>query len=321
MLYEESRFLSGDGPALMSEQHFHQASAASGGMSSSESPQFVSPALARFNGRTSQAAYEVKCVVSAGMAVDLEKALRSSMTADPFSARETDGHYRITTLSTDTLAWDCFHRQPGYAKRKYRLRRYGSEQTIYLEQKTRRGHRVSKRRVATTEAELQQLFACSTRQTTVDDVTSGEAVASRSTENHIWDLQMFQNRIESLNLRPVCLMSYERRAWFAETESGPVRWTLDRHLTGAESDQWNLSDCQPLTQILPEDQLVCEFKFSGAMPQLFKKVIAEFQIVPGGFSKYRNSVARLTGMTLPSGVVGRVDERSDVTPSVDQRHA
>ncbi len=203
MLYDESRFLSGDGPALMSEQHFHHASAASGGMSSPESPQFVSPALARFNGRTSQAAYEVKCVVSAGMAADLENALRGSMTADPFSARETDGHYRITTLSTDTPAWDCFHRQPGYAKRKYRLRRYGSEQTIYLEQKTRRGHRVSKRRVATTEPELHQLFASSTRQAKTDD-TSGDSVSEKSAENHIWDLKMFQNRIESLNLRPVC---------------------------------------------------------------------------------------------------------------------
>lgn len=322
MLYDTTRIPSGAGAALMTEQ----LSKHSSGSSPIQPPAFqlptasattletryVSPALASSQSRGAEAAYEVKCLIPQSLAEELERTLGSRMLVDPFAAKENDGQYRITTLSTDTEARDCFHRSPGYAKRKYRLRRYGSESRLYLEQKTRRGQRVNKRRVATTESELQSVFALARcmQQAECKSTTSIQNVADEET---LWDLHMFQNRIDSLNLRPVCLMSYQRRAWFAETESGPVRWTLDRSLVGAEWTQWSIDSCSELKPILQDDQVICEFKFSGGMPSLFKQVVHDYQITPGGFSKYRNCMSKLTGLALPTATPCNPDGSGDVS--------
>lgn len=265
-----------------------------------QAAQYVSPALAQSRSQDA-AAYEVKCLISGALAEDLERHLGSLMVVDPFAAKEPNGQYRITTLSTDTAARDCFYRTPGYAKRKYRLRRYGSESRVYLEQKTRRGYRVNKRRVATTESELQSAFSagdCCVQKNAADAVIPDPQSEGRQ----LWNLQMFHNRMGSLNLQPVCLMTYERSAWFAETESGSVRWTLDRGFSGAMWNEWTLEPTVPLLSILSPDQVICEFKFSGSMPQLFKRILHEYQISPGGFSKYRNCLSRLTGLALSKAV-------------------
>lgn len=277
---------------------------------------YVSPALASSQAKGAAAAYEIKCLIPRSLAEELERTLGSRMLVDPFAAKENDGQYRITTLSTDTEDRDCFHRSPGYAKRKYRLRRYGSESRLYLEQKTRRGQRVNKRRVATTEFELQSVFAptrCTQQDAECRNTTSFHTVTDEET---LWDLHMFQNRIDSLNLRPVCLMSYQRRAWFAETDSGPVRWTLDRSLVGAEWTQWSFDGCSALKPILQDDQVICEFKFSGGMPSLFKQVVHDYQITPGGFSKYRNCMSKLTGLALPTSAAPRTTDHSGVVSDV-----
>lgn len=241
-----------------------------------------SPALLARNA-ASPGAYELKCLMDEATALAVEEFLRRSMQIDPF-AEAGLGQYRITTLSTDTKDLAVFRRQPGYAQRKLRIRRYGDEPRVYLEQKTRRGSKVRKHRTLSDPSELLRLSA--------------------DHGDFAWTGEWFQSKIAQRQLQPVCLMTYDRRAWFGDSENGPIRLTFDRHLCGMLTNRWMLEH-QPGLQPVVEG-VICEFKFSVALPQLFKRAIEQFQLSPGGFSKYRNSMTTLTGLSFLTGESGEM---------------
>ena len=242
-----------------------------------------SPALIRGTAKSDvPSAFELKCLIEPAMMRQLETFLASSLTLDPFSQTSFDGHYPMTTVSTDTETWSVFHREPGFASRKFRLRRYGDEPRVYLERKSRRGSRVRKQRSQVLMEELTRL--------------------GTNTSDADWSGDWFSSQVQSRRLRPVCVMNCERKAWFGKTIDGTMRLTFDRGLRTAlvtDSAEW-----RPIaaSQMLPVtgDNVICEFKFCGSMPLVFKSAIQEFGLHAGGYSKFRNCIAMLTGMSLDS---------------------
>jgi hypothetical protein len=78
--------------------------------------------------------------------------------------------------------------------------------------------------------------------------------------------------------------------------------TFDRDIRSRLVNEWVLE--------LPGDgipvltgQVVCEFKFRGALPALFKGVIQELALEPTGVSKYRHCL-RAAGGTGTNGSTG-----------------
>lgn len=291
----------------------------SAGCSSSD---LQSPSFSPVHSTGNVAAYELKCVVSEEIADRLEQLLGSTLQLDPYVVAADHGHYTITTLSTDTPEWDCFHRVSGYAKRKYRVRRYGGESIVYLERKSRRGSRVCKQRNTVHLNDLSRLDLVLPGQLrnaeTHCEVCSDHSVETESK----WDGDQFRSEVSARRLVPVCLMTYQRRAWFGHSENGTIRWTLDRHLRGCRRDRWNLNADADLQPIIGENQVICEFKFRGAMPLLFKSAIQELQLSPGGFSKFRHCVSALYGLTI-DGKTNPVVQDSSVqaVSGGEDRHA
>lgn len=242
---------------------------------------FQSPALAA-NTQRSADAYEMKCLLDEATANALEQLLSPQLQIDQFCATAPEGQYRIITLATDTQDFSVFRRSPGFGQRKFRVRRYGSESWGYLERKTRRGNRVRKMRSRIDLSELTKLTEPALE------------------ESDSWEGDWFRTAVRQRLLQPTCLMSYERRAWFGNSENGPVRLTFDRNLLAGMTTGWS-TDASGLSMPVTNGMVICEFKFSDAMPVLFKSAIQQFGLNPGGFSKYRNCLARLTGMLLPVG--------------------
>lgn len=240
---------------------------------------FQSPALATKNQGAD--AFEMKCLLDEATATALEKQLASHLQIDQFCARSDSGQYQIITLATDTSDYSVFKRSPGFGQRKFRVRRYGSESWGYLERKTRRGNRVRKIRSKIDLSELVKLQEPALE------------------ESDSWEGDWFRMAVRQRMLQPVCLMSYERRAWFGNSENGPVRLTFDRNLLAGLTSGWS-TDASGLVLPVTDRSVICEFKFSGAMPVLFKSAIQQFGLNPGGFSKYRHCLSRLTGMSLPA---------------------
>lgn len=261
---------------------------------------FQSPALAAKT-QGSADAYEMKCLLDETTARALEQLLSSHLQIDQFCASCTDRQYQIITLATDTQDYSVFRRSPGFGQRKFRVRRYGSESWGYLERKTRRGNRVRKMRSRIDLSELSKLTEPGLE------------------ESDSWEGDWFRTAVAQRMLLPACLMSYERRAWFGNSENGPVRLTFDRNLMAGLTTNWTM-EASGLSVPVTDGMVICEFKFSDSMPILFKSAIQQFGLNPGGFSKYRNCLARLTGMSLPSAST-HSDSESSVTKPGSTDHA
>ena len=88
-------------------------------------PLAVSPSLISPRG-----ASEMKFVVDASIADAIAAWAKQHLAADPRAGEGDDG-YRVNSLYLDTLNFDTYRRQPGFRRRKFRLRRYGNESTCH----------------------------------------------------------------------------------------------------------------------------------------------------------------------------------------------
>lgn len=211
-------------------------------------------------------AFEVKFLLTGAQAAEAERRLRTSLVPDPHA--DPTGHYRVTSVYFDTPAFDVFHRADGYRRRKFRIRRYGLSPTAFLEQKSRSGPEVKKRRTAVPLPELARLFE----------------------EPADWPGGWFAAKLARRGLRPVCRVSYDRVALVGASADGPVRVTFDRAAVGTEA-AGPVPERVADGKALLADEVIAEFKFLGAMPAAFKDVVAELRLEPRGLSKYRRCAA------------------------------
>ncbi len=221
-------------------------------------------------------AFEMKFLLDEVQARAVESRIATRLSPDPHSDLSLGHAYRVSTIYCDTPAFDVFHRVGRHRRRKYRLRRYGSEPQVFLERKTKRGERVRKRRSTIDYAELPALSQFST-----DPAWPG----------HWFHQQLLQPRLE-----PVCAVQYLRTAFVGSGDEGPLRLTFDRDLRTCLVKDWALP---PISDGIPvlAGRVVCEFKFRGSLPALFKSVIQELALEPTGVSKYRHSFLAAGGAT------------------------
>jgi hypothetical protein len=222
--------------------------------SSPEEPSARSPSLFTA-GETTLPAYEQKFLVDEATARAVVATTREQLRPDPH-ADASDAAYSITTLYLDTPRFDVFHEAPELEGAKYRVRRYGQESRVWLEKKTRRGDRVWKRRMAVA----------------IDAPERGSS----------W----FHDEVRARDFRPVLAVAYRRAAYFGTGDQGPFRLTLDRAIVGTPRATWDLAEVTSGTRLEP-DRVVCELKFRDALPALFKRLVAELNLAPTRFSKYR----------------------------------
>ena len=242
----------------------------------------VSPSL-RPAVRGEPPAFEVKFLLDESRARDVERRLATRLSLDPHSDRALENAYRVTSVYCDTPAFDVFHRIGPHRRRKYRVRRYGSESCVYLERKTKQGERVRKRRTAIDGSELPSLSSFS--------------------HNDTWPGHWFHDQLLFRRLEPVCCVQYLRTAYVGVDDDGPLRLTFDRDIRSAVVKDWTMNLSGDGLPALT-DLVVCEFKFRGALPGLFKSVIQELALEPAGVSKYRHCFRAVAGGIGSRGMDG-----------------
>jgi hypothetical protein len=217
--------------------------------------------------RGEPSAFEVKFLLDESRARDVEQHLAARLALDPHSDRELENAYRVTSIYCDTPDLDVFHRVGSHRRRKYRVRRYGSEPGVFLERKTKQGERVRKRRTQINGSELPSLSSLS--------------------HGDNWPGRWFHDQLLFRRLEPVCCVQYLRTAYVGVDADGPLRLTFDRDIRSAGVNDWTLALAGDGLPALA-DLVVCEFKFRGALPALFKTVIQALALEPAGVSKYRH---------------------------------
>ena len=216
------------------------------------------------NGEHNGYTAEIKFLVTEATGIRIREWARDRLTADPHGTGPHADEYRVSTLYLDTRSHDVFHRRGSYGRSKYRVRRYGDEQRVFLERKLRTSSRLAKRRT---------------------DIPLEELPLLKALETGDGHTKWFRSRVLVRQLEPVCRVSYLRTARFAETSAGRMRMTLDYSLTASTADGFTLDGVGPAT-LLP-GQMILELKFRDAMPAVFRELADHFALVPGRSSKYR----------------------------------
>lgn len=241
----------------------------------------MSPALAAPRG-----ACELKFLVLESTATALAERVSQLLTLDSHAA--AGAGYPINTLYLDSPQFEIYRRVGLFGRRKFRLRRYGAEPLIWLEQKCKQSGRVRKRRNVVPESEV-------TWQTTPENV-------ELRPEN--W----FRRRCLARQLAPVCQVTYRRLAWIGKTADGPIRLTIDDQIAAAPASDWEVPSAPLSGDRLVSGHRVVEMKFCRVLPTLFRTLIQEFCLEVTSFSKYRTAVEACIPLARRAQCAGSVEQ-------------
>jgi hypothetical protein len=144
-------------------------------------------------------AREIKFVVDSAKAGRIRQWARTHL-APTSTARPSGDEYQTTSLYFDTDAFDVFHRRGSFGRSKYRIRRYGNNETVFLERKMRQPAVLAKRRTIVALEALPRLM---------------------EPMDADWPGHWFYRRVAARRLRPVVVVSADGAGSSAERRTGP----------------------------------------------------------------------------------------------------
>jgi hypothetical protein len=227
-------------------------------------------------------AHEIKFVVPAALAHQIRQWARTELDPDPHGSGPFGDEYRTSSLYLDNRTLDVFHRRGSSGRSKYRVRRYGAADVVFLERKLRQPAVLAKRRTAVPLDALTRLVP------TVDPRWAGH-----------W----FQRRVAARSLRPICQVSYFRMARLAYRDGDVIRLTLDCDLRALPVSGYAFGS-EPGMPIMNGDAIL-ELKYRGAAPAIFKRLIEEFALAPRSASKYRMGLQASHAAIAPMPTIAR----------------
>jgi hypothetical protein len=210
-------------------------------------------------------AREVKFLIEEEQAQALRDWARARLGPDHFGSGPHGDDYTTTSLYFETPAFDVYHRRGSYGRSKFRIRRYGTAEVVFLERKFRTSRLLAKRRTTVPILEMDHL--------------AGE------TPRMDWPGFWFHRRVLLRRLSPLIQMSYDRTARVGLASGGPMRMTIDTNLRVLP---------MPDRAFIPgvgfpliEGKCIVELKYRLTIPALFKELIETFKLAPSPVSKYR----------------------------------
>jgi hypothetical protein len=221
-------------------------------------------------------AFEVKFLVSADAASRIRAWARQHLERDPHGTGPCGDEYRTTSLYFDTDELDVFHRRGSFGRSKYRIRRYGDADVVFLERKLREPGVLVKRR-------------------TVAPLSSLAFLNGRLSEDP-WAGRWFARRISARGMRPVCQVSYQRTARCFSRNGDSCRLTLDDTVSVVAAPHTSFV-VDGGTRVL-NGCMILELKFQSHLPALFRRLVEEFALEPQRVSKYRCGMLALSNGQL-----------------------
>jgi hypothetical protein len=237
---------------------------------------------------TRASASEIKFVIDPAAAPRLRDWARSHLDPDPHGAGPFGDEYDTSTLYFDTARKDVFQRRNSFGRAKYRIRRYGASDVVFLERKLRRPGLLIKRRTLAPVDALPTLM--------LPEATG-------------WGGEWFHRRLLARSLRPVCQVSYHRTARTLDTSDGLARFTLDCDLRVVPVGEPRFSTEPPVSFL--DDRVIVELKYRVQLPGLFKRLIEDFALEPQSASKYRLGMMALGH--VPTAGTSSVQAGADVS--------
>lgn len=222
--------------------------------------------------------FELKYVIDVARMEAVKEDLAAHMRPDGNGA---EGAYAISSLYYDTADLACMRakREGIKFRRKLRIRRYGKDGPVFVEIKQRINRTTQKRRLS---LPLDAAYALCAG----DFDGPLEDAADRAAADEILFLA------KGLQLKPTCLVGYQRQAWVGGPYEIGLRVTFDTLLWAAQADA-GLSDELPRHSMVPPAFVVMEVKANNAVPLWVANLLARHQCALRRYSKYCAGVACL----------------------------
>jgi hypothetical protein len=220
---------------------------------------------------TRQRARETKLVAGIGLYPQIVEWARHHLAPDEHGQGVHGDEYSTSTLYLETRAFDVYHHRRSYARSKYRIRRYGSADQVFVERKFRTERLLAKRRTLV-PLDLIPRFAGSWR-------------------DHDWTGRWFHRRIALREVHPLVQLSYDRVARVGTSAHGPVRLTIDRNLRALPMADYAF--LPPVGLSFLERACIVEVKYRVALPGLIKELAATFNLEVQKMSKFRTALRAL----------------------------
>lgn len=210
--------------------------------------------------------YETKYLILPDRVSQVVEWVDSRLERDPHGG--SDGDYQVSSLYFDSPDLAIFRMAQAGAVDKYRVRCYGSEDVLHLECKSKRQERTVKRR------------------TTIRAVELPRVEQARGPES--WAGDWYAEALRTHSLRPLCHVSYLRRAWAGCVEGEHLRLTLDRDIRCERAE--GLTARPPGSSMQLLEGCVLEVKFTRSLPDEISRWTTALGIEPQRLSKYRRAV-------------------------------
>lgn len=213
--------------------------------------------------------FEMKFLLPEAPAEELLSCARRYLNPDPHAYSEEGDGYAVHTLYFDDAEFMTYFSAGTERLPKYRIRRYGNGETVFLERKSKPEGKVKKHRTLVPTQELVYL--------------NGTEPPSE------WAGRWFRKRLRKRGLRPVCFISYRRVARIGEIEGQYVRFTIDKDICCTPAS--DLEAPEPIEErATPLNLVIAEIKFERSLPTPFAEVIERYELAPAQVSKYKRGI-------------------------------
>ena len=225
--------------------------------------------------------FEIKYLISARVAGDIERDVSQFMELDPFCRDQPSHDYLVRSLYFDTPTLTAYYQKlDGVANRsKYRLRAYGAgpDAPCFLEVKGRANNFSYKHRTLLSP-QLRTRLNAQDWGWVLRHAIDGDMPARLS-------MHALRRR-----LRPNVVVEYARRPYISARDYR-FRVTFDRQIVAARG---TVLDAPAVRRhrVLP-DQSVLEIKFERTVPAWFQRLIGAYELQRLSISKYCRAVELL----------------------------
>ena len=214
---------------------------------------------------TRRRAKEIKFMTDAGMRDRLIDWARANLEPDGHGTGEHRDVYSTTSLYFETPTFDVYQRNGSFGRAKYRVRRYGESDVVFLERKFRTERLLAKRRTTVMLGDLERLGAMD--------------------PDPKWPGYWFYRRINTRKLRPLIQFSYDRVARVGNASHGPFRMTVDTNLQvlPMPAEAFLLGVGMPVLT----DKIIVEMKYCEQLPAVLKGIVEDMNLELQKVSKFR----------------------------------
>lgn len=243
--------------------------------------------------------YEIKYLIPYRLVDPISEYVKAYCDMDYYSEISPDSFYTINSLYLDSPVHTFYHNSDGVNPKRFnmRIRSYGDDPKppYFFEVKEKTADFVKKSRAKVKTANIQSVL---------DGTFNPEDIDLGSKKN----LDKFLSYAQIYNVKPQVLTQYRRRAFLSNVEDY-VRITFDVDLKCKEEHEFNLWP-NPREMISYDTSLIfddgvsneslaiLELKCESRVPLWYLDLIRVFELERGSFSKYGNSLERVTRLYL-----------------------